>query len=159
MCARNVDRSDDHELFLEAVAGAEPLADRERRQLPAPAAKLVIAERTSSFQIDRDGGRVLGRNHGVSRSQVKKLAADCKPQAHIDLHRHTADEARARLSSFVCNASDDCILVITGKGGSVLKSVVESELSGPLADRVRAFSTAAGRDGGNGAYYVWLRVS
>jgi DNA-nicking Smr family endonuclease len=162
MSARNVDRSDDHELFLEAVAGAEPLPDRERRQAPAAPPAPVAVKRPSSFQIDRDGARVLGRNHGVSRSQVKKLATDCQPRSHIDLHRHTADNARLRLASFVRNATSDCVLVITGKGthsdgGSVLKGLVERELSGPLADRVRAFSTAAGRDGGDGAYYVWLK--
>lgn len=93
----------------------------------------------------------------------------------IDLHGMTQAQAHGALQQFITQAyarKKRCILVITGKGGKanrsdfgyaqfstgVLRERTPQWLSEPaLAHKVVAFHPAQQRDGGSGAYYVYLR--
>lgn len=89
------------------------------------------------------------------------------PEAEIDLHYHTQDEAHAALYRFLVAgqaAGRRCVLVITGKGyGSkdstgVLKAAVPRWLNEPgLRARVLALTHATTAFGGDGALFVLLR--
>lgn len=95
------------------------------------------------------------------------------PEARIDLHGKTLDQAHPALVAFILRAhSQDkrLVLVITGKGKDrdhggpipvrlgVLRHNVPHWLSvPPLAQVVLQVSEAHGSHGGGGAYYVYLR--
>jgi len=114
-----------------------------------------IAPLAAGRSADLDG-RTLDR---LRRGQLR-------PEARLDLHGMTRDQAYAALMSFVENsqaAGKRCVIVITGRGrtsegGGVLRSETPGWLNSPLVrSRVLAFATAKPRDGGAGALYVLLR--
>jgi DNA-nicking Smr family endonuclease len=86
-------------------------------------------------------------------------------QDTLDLHGTLADEAEAKIASFLREASIKrfrCIKIIHGRGlrsrnAPVLKRAVVSWLSGRYRRKVIAFVTARQCDGGLGALYVLLR--
>lgn len=96
-----------------------------------------------------------------------------KPEARIDLHGMTLDQAKPALQSFIMKSfSRDrrLVLVITGKGRQsaddgpipqrpgVLRHTVPHWLqTPPLSQMVLQISEAHIRHGGGGAYYVYLR--
>jgi DNA-nicking Smr family endonuclease len=89
------------------------------------------------------------------------------PEAEIDLHHLTQEQAHTALARFVIGsqaAGRRCVLVITGKGygsqGSigVLKTAVPRWLNEPaLRERVLALAHATPAWGGEGALLVLLR--
>jgi DNA-nicking Smr family endonuclease len=83
-----------------------------------------------------------------------------EPEARIDLHGLTQDEAHRALVRFFVRArglDQRVVLVITGKGG-VLKSMVPRWLAeADLKPLVAGISPAHIRHGGEGAFYVALR--
>ena len=95
------------------------------------------------------------------------------PEARIDLHGLTLDEAHPRLISFILRGQTRgfrLVLVITGKGRrenpyepmpdrrGVLKRQVPMWLGqAPVAQAVLQVAPAHVRHGGDGAYYVYLR--
>ncbi|MGD1881400.1 MAG: Smr/MutS family protein [Paracoccaceae bacterium] len=104
-------------------------------------------------------------------SQLKR--GKSKPEARIDLHGMTIDQAHPSLSRFILSAHSEgkrLILVITGKGKQkdqdgpipvrlgVLRQQVPQWLSlPPLSSVVLQVTEAHTRHGGGGAYYVYLR--
>jgi DNA-nicking Smr family endonuclease len=88
-----------------------------------------------------------------------------RPEARLDLHGMTQEEAHRALSHFVARAQEDglrALLVITGKGGAgrggVLREAVPRWLEEPLLrGRVLSVAPAQPKDGGGGALYVLLR--
>lgn len=97
------------------------------------------------------------------------------PEARLDLHGMTLDQAHPALAAFIMRAQAQgkrLVLVITGKGKSsddggpipvrhgVLRHAVPQWLSvPPLAQAVLQISEAHLKHGGTGAYYVYLRRS
>ena len=95
------------------------------------------------------------------------------PEARLDLHGMTLDQAHGALNRFVMNCAGQqkrLILVITGKGGmddpyetapmrrGVLRRQVPIWLSmQPLAGLVLQVAEAHQKHGGAGAFYVYLR--
>lgn len=96
-----------------------------------------------------------------------------QPDARIDLHGMTLEQAHAALNGFILRAQSQglrLVLVITGKGKTVaddgpiprrrgaLKHDVPQWLRmAPLAGAVLELREAHLRHGGSGAYYVYLR--
>lgn len=98
-----------------------------------------------------------------------------KPQARIDLHGMTMDQAQPALTAFILSSfarERRLVLVITGKGqgkdrddlgpipqrpGILRRNVPHWLQIPPLAQVVLQVSEAHGRHGGGGAYYVYLR--
>ena len=89
-----------------------------------------------------------------------------RPEARLDLHGLTQDQAHRALDRFIAQAQSTgvrSIIIITGKGrvsegGGVLRNQVPQWLNAPgIRPSILAFSPAQPRDGGAGALYVLLR--
>jgi len=110
----------------------------------------------------------------MDKNSLKKLKrGKLKPQAKLDLHGLTADEAYNSLIRFIIRSHEinkRLLLVITGKGqrsynrgngpvlGGVLKQKVPHWLrSDPISPYVLEFVEAHQKDGGAGALYVYLK--
>ena len=86
-------------------------------------------------------------------------------EARLDLHRHSVEQARTAVYTFVqdCLSNDiRCALITHGKGEgrknpALLKSCVAHWL--PQLDQVLAFHSAQKHHGSSGATYVMLRKS
>lgn len=92
------------------------------------------------------------------------------PEARIDLHGMTVEEAHAALIAFILSRQSQgkrLVLVITGKGrgdgpfpaerGILRRQVPHWLTLPPLAGAVLDVAPAHRRHGGEGAYYVYLR--
>lgn len=178
MGRRNPDRAarrpavspEDQNLFLEAIAGATPLAGRDRVRQPPIKEAIIKADplpprRKLVLELDA-AGRPSGRAEGVNRAQVAALrAGKVRVEATLDLHGDTVAAAMPRLEKFVlesARAHRRCVLVIHGKGlhsdgVAVLRDAVLHALIGELSGLVHAFSAAAPADGGEGATAILVK--
>lgn len=141
--------------------------------LPAPPAAAArpaaAAPPSSSTPVPPSAGELsVGGAPGLDQRTFQRLKRGLiAPEAEIDLHRLTQDQAHAALYRFVVAsqaAGRRCVLVITGKGyGSagavgVLKTSVPRWLNEPaLRVRVLALAYATAAWGGDGALFVLLR--
>lgn len=121
-----------------------------------------IAERVASAPVAMD-------HKAFQRLRRGKLL----PEARIDLHGMTLDEARGVLTGFILRshaAGRRLVLVVTGKGRDrdpggpiperrgVLRHNVPNWLRlPPIGQRVLQITEAHRRHGGSGAYYVYLK--
>jgi DNA-nicking Smr family endonuclease len=122
---------------------------------------------STAERLQSDG--VAMDNRAFTRLRRGKL----EPEARIDLHGMTLDQAHPELSRFILTAQARglrLVLVITGKGlredpydpmprrRGVLKTQVPMWLKmAPLAPAVLQISEAHRKHGGGGAYYVYLK--
>ncbi len=156
-------KSDKRVSLNKGVATAESL--RARREAAA-ASIAEVEDRLSGNYIGKvESNAILafqrpGIQHGVFRNlRLGKYIVE----ASLDLHRHTIDEARVALFTFIkdCQQYDiRCALITHGKGegrkeGALLKSCVDHWL--PQLDEVLAYHTAQKSHGGDGATYVLLK--
>jgi DNA-nicking Smr family endonuclease len=122
---------------------------------------------TSRFDVTDDGARIEGRRASCDPTVVRRLRrGEMVVEATLDLHGHSAGEARRALEAFVAARRAErarVLLVIHGKGEhspggrGVLRGEIGAWLSeGPAARHVRCFTTAREHDGGQGALYVML---
>jgi DNA-nicking Smr family endonuclease len=111
---------------------------------------------------DKDAEAGEGRN-GAERGLESRRLAALRPQAVLDLHGMTGEEAEAAIADFVSSSSRrglEKVLVIHGKGlhssgAPVLKKAARRALESlPLAGR---FGEADKIDGGSGALWVLIR--
>jgi DNA-nicking Smr family endonuclease len=174
-------------LFAAAMAGVEPLVDRERatrRRAPRGTAAARVRQAAAmsgdealargvgpgrSLHVAWAGEQVEGLLPGVSRRQLAELrraAGGLERAAILDLHGTTRAEARVQLERFLsltAAAGRRRICIICGRGRhsstgqAVLREAVVEWLAGPLAGLVRAFCSAPERAGGTGALCVLLR--
>ncbi len=107
------------------------------------------------------------------KKHVRLQRGKLKPEARIDLHGMTLDQAHPALLRFILSSQSQgrrLVLVITGKGQrddpydpiprrrGVLKQQVPQWLKmAPVAQAVLQVTEAHIRHGGEGAYYVYLR--
>ena len=108
-----------------------------------------------------------------ARTDARLRRGQMPIEARIDLHGNTQDEAHRRLNEFVLRAQSQgkrCVLVITGKGSSrgglrdgeanvgILRQKLPLWLSmAPLRGLVLKCYPAVQRDGGTGAWYLYLK--
>jgi DNA-nicking Smr family endonuclease len=181
--------------FHRMVAGVTPL-DRTKARIPLSQARLepsnadslrekglaveqdeaegvhehlrALVEGGTRFEVADDGRSVEGRRIDVPADWVRKLRRGLFPiDAKLDLHGVRADDARARLGTFLetkRKSGERCVLIVHGKGEhspggmGVLRGEIAAWLSqGSSSVHVAAFSTARDDDGGEGAVYVLLR--
>ena len=151
-------------LFEAAVGEVQPIAGADdaplsRRAPTAPAAGGVPAGPPPAL--------APGAATGVDARAVTRLRrGQTRPEARLDLHNHTLEQAHRALAQFIERAAADgrrCVLVITGKGrigqaGGTIRSEFPSWLNqGRLRPRILAFAEAQPKDGGAGAFYVLLK--
>lgn len=167
----------EEDAFLQAAAGAVPLAPGGRSVAP-PAPRKKAAAKQSSFatlleehiEFDMEHSRefLTGQVRGLDAKTLQKLkAGQFSIQGHLDMHGMNADQARMALSAFLRRSYMEgkrSVLVITGRGlnSPMGLGVLRQELSSwltqtPLKRIVLAFATARPRHGGSGAVYLLLR--
>jgi DNA-nicking Smr family endonuclease len=169
-------KSSEKDLFEQAMAGVEPLADR-RRALPArrpsrPGSRAArsgteLAGGSSEFRVERIGERVEGLGRGADPRLATRLkGGEYPPDDRRDLHGMTRREARQAVDDLLARARERghrSVLVIHGRGkgssgGPVLKeAVIEWLSSPPWSKRIAAFASAPPALGGAGATLVLLR--
>jgi DNA-nicking Smr family endonuclease len=169
-------KPDDEALFLSAMKDVQRPAGRsekiESAETAAPSKPPPIKTATSSVTPMPPGPKKLsplttGRSGDVDGRTLDKLKrGQLRPQARLDLHGMTQDEAHRELVSFMAEAQaagKRCVIVVTGRGrlsegGGVLRNQTPNWLNAPaIRARILAFATAQSRDGGSGALYVLLR--
>lgn len=164
--------------FRAAVGKVRPVTTRRvplRPPPPPPSARFRRADDAAVLDeslhgpgpdAGSDAGEALiYRRPGISLQVLRDLKRGrFRIQDELDLHGLTAREAKPALLGFMAGvlARDlRCVRIVHGKGlrsgpaGPVLKSRLNRWL--PQWDRVVAFTSAPGRDGGTGALYVLLR--
>jgi DNA-nicking Smr family endonuclease len=153
--ARRPTSDEEHALFKTALGDAKPLRGRARvtappranaRTPPPPPKPPVYLERPA----DPIGGH---RAADLRRGRTE-------PEARIDLHGMTHDDAYRALIGFLTKAQGEdkrVVLVVTGKGG-VLREALPLWLGqSDLKPLVSGVSEAHVKHGGSGAFYVSLR--
>ena len=172
---------DEARLFLEAMAGTEPIRDRAEVKPPEGVLPKIVDENAESlaqlselvsgqgpFDIADSDEFIEGHAPGVDRSLMRAVRrGDFSVQGHLDLHGMTRAEAKEAVEKFITEARrahKRCVLVVHGRGLNskdqipVLKDAVRGWLQrGRIAHSVLAFATARPHDGGAGAVYVVLR--
>ncbi|MBM2575539.1 Smr/MutS family protein [Jannaschia sp. Os4] len=147
--------------------------------IPAPQPKLRIGSRAPKRPPANDFAAPVEQE--VSRQPLrmdakrhrKMTAGKLAPEAKLDLHGMTLAQAQPRLTRFVMDGHAKglrLLLVVTGKGKrrdedgpiptrhGVLRHQVPTWLGmAPLAPLVLQVRTAHRTQGGQGAYYVYLR--
>lgn len=109
-----------------------------------------------------------GTAPGLDKRTAQRLRrGQIRVEARIDLHGMTQAEAHRNLSEFLkssANLGRRCVLVITGKGmrGGAGTGVLRSEFPRwlnevALRPLILSFASAQPKDGGGGAFYVYLR--
>lgn len=156
-------------MFHEAIAGATPLAGRDRVPLPPTRGAIIKPDPLpprAALTLEGTAGDVCARGPGVNRAQVAELrAGKVRVEETVDLHGHTVAQALPLLERFLVDsarARRRCVLVVHGKGThsgglAVLRDAVIAALAGEMSGLVRAFTTAAPADGGSGATIVLVR--
>ena len=172
------DKTSDHGLFRQAVAGARRL--RQDKISPQPARRKPVPEQSrretravladSLFDPYADseietGEELLYLRPGVQQRVWRKFQrGQYAIEAELDLHGCTVEQARPRVAEFVQSAQAArrrCVRIIHGKGLSsqgklpVLKGKVNAWLR--QTDAVLGFCSARRNDGGTGAVYVLLK--
>ncbi|WP_439122077.1 Smr/MutS family protein [Marivita sp.] len=184
-------RPDEQELWQKVTHSTTPLPQALRRAAETP--KPVVRRKSEPEKMDLPtafgiGSRASKTPHGqITTPQPTpkaKPAMDTKtygkmrrgklvPEARIDLHGMTLDQAHPALTRFILTSYSRgfrLVLVITGKGErddphdpmprqrGILKRQVPMWLRmAPLNTAVLDVSEAHIRHGGGGAYYVYLR--
>jgi DNA-nicking Smr family endonuclease len=178
------ERSDEHEIFLSAVADVQPLVAEPRVAAPPPSFLLVkapvseeaealarlsdLVSGAGEFDVSDSTEYIEGAVVGLDRRILRRLRrGEFAYQAAIDLHGMSAAAARAAVEAFIKGAvlvGHRCVLIVHGRGHNskdnvpVLKARLMSWLShGRIGRVVLAFTSARPADGGAGAVYVLLR--
>jgi len=174
-------------LFRRAMQDVEPLSDRKSGReiipdkegagtVPPPRDEEAkyrrylqdLVQGRVEFDIQLTNEYFQGSIKGLDSKIMHKLkAGQYSPEAHLDLHGLTSEEAWHLLVDFIKEsymAGKRCLLVIPGRGKnsplgrSVLREQIQNWLTrDPLKRVLLAFSTAQPRHGGSGALYVLLR--
>ncbi len=176
-----VDDETDARLWHHVVRAVEPLAGRDRLQpsvqLPEQPKVKTAAPRARPRSVAHVPVRPAvtpastpdlapGAAPGLDRRTATRLRrGQLSIDARLDLHGHSREAAHGALGRFLRAAQDRgarCALVITGKGrmgeGGVIRGALPGWLNDPgLRPIIVAFAQAQPRDGGSGAYYVYLR--
>ena len=117
-----------------------------------------------------------GANGLDKRTKEKLIKGKMPIEGRIDLHGMTQNQAQHHLISFIqqsYHAQKRCVLVVTGKGsrhkedtgivserserGVLRARLTEWLYNTPLSHIVLSHSHATPRDGGSGAFYIYLK--
>jgi DNA-nicking Smr family endonuclease len=165
---------DERALFLETLKGARPLKKAIKRKALArtSAPKLEKAE-TSAKPRKRE--YIIVKPEGPKAPPLKEQftppaigghraahlrRGKLEPEAKLDLHGFTQDEAYSALQRFLMRAKDmqfRVVLVITGKGGILRESVPRWLAQSEFRMLISGVTEAHVRHGGGGALYVSVR--
>jgi len=181
---------EEHALWAKVIATAEPITEKPESApaiLPERPAPLEATASPAALWVARphrvqprvtvdlaNGADATKVNPHMDRRRFEKLRRGrMLPEARLDLHGMTRDDAHGALIAFILDAHARglrLVLVITGKGRpgreddlaphrqGVLRHSVPHWLNAPpLHARVLQIAPAHARHGGTGALYVYLR--
>jgi len=173
---RPVLNPDDEELFLSLMKDVQRQTETsKKRHYTGPSVAKTIFSRNPEIKRNSPLMRpnrntaplAAGRSADLDKRTLERLRRGLlRPEARLDLHGMTQDQAYPSLMSFLeasQAAGKRCVIVITGRGrmrdgGGILRKEAPGWLNSSTArSRVLAFATARPRDGGVGALYVLLR--
>jgi DNA-nicking Smr family endonuclease len=182
-------RPEERELWQKVAHTATPLPEALRREKKAMKAPIRPSPDPEPVALSRAFGIVAKNRQSLAQDTApqktgpvmdkktfgKMRRGKLVPEARIDLHGMTLDQAHPALSRFILTTyarGFRLVLVITGKGQQddghdflprqrgVLKRQVPMWLRmAPLNSAVLDVSEAHVRHGGGGAFYVYLRRS
>lgn len=167
-------RTEERDLFEEAMREVQPLPDRTGSGVPPPRRRPIRRRpgatrvpRDARFDVEVTGERLRGRIPGFDLRQVRRLeAGELPPEISVDLHGFPRVEARGALRDAfrqARRAGFRTVQVIHGRGlgseaGPVLKAALPGWLAEPpLGTWILAFASAPPPLGGPGATLVLLR--
>ena len=155
------------EEFDKAMSGVAPLKGRTERQPPEPpsAPKKSAPKRPATVPTAAPETLKPGAATGSDgRTMTKLRRGQIRPEARLDLHGKTLEEAQRAVSAFVAESQSDrqrCVLIITGKGargeGPIRRNLPDWLNAPGTRPRVAGFEQAQQMDGGEGAFYVLLK--
>jgi DNA-nicking Smr family endonuclease len=167
-------REDEARLFEAAMREVEPLTGRRDEALdktaakkapkvirPAAAPPTPPSRRTAMPELRRGIPADLD-----ARTMERLRRGRLRPEARLDMHGMTQDEAHQALTGFIAasrNAGRRCVILITGRGraklgGGILREQTPRWLNlHPTRGNILGFAEAQPKDGGSGALYVLLR--
>ena len=124
----------------------------------APSRRAPTAPKTGGVPARPPRALAPGAATGVDARAVTRLRrGQTRPEARLDLHNHTLEQAHRVLAQFIERAAADgrrCVLVITGKGsigqpGGTIRGEFPIWLNhSRLRPRILAFAEAQPKDGG-----------
>ncbi len=171
---RRAVRDDETRLFEAAMRGVEPLADRggevpdgtgakaaPTNKRPGPAPPPPPPKRAPMPELR--AGRAADLD---ARTMERLRRGRLRPEARLDMHGMTQDEAHRAMASFIAasrSAGRRCVILITGRGraklgGGILREQTPRWLNlQPTRGNILGFAEAQPKDGGAGALYVLLK--
>ena len=156
----------DRALFLAAVGEARPVGGDDAGPTggaPAPRRAAPPPQPVDAPPPTLAPGAATGVD---ARAVLRLRRGQTRPQARLDLHGHTLEQAHRAVVQFIERAASGgrrCVLVITGKGSiGQATATIRGEFprwlnQARLRPRILAFAEAQPRDGGAGAFYVLLK--
>ncbi len=169
MARRGKDGGVDEEgLWALVAADITPLKGRKAPAPPlSPTGTVKAAPRTAAARAAPVRTPVMTAPQGRDmdrRTEQKLVRGQMEIEATIDLHGHgqaAAHDAFLRFLSEARRRGYRCVLAITGKGkdgrGILRARIQEWVNEAPLKDFVLKAVPARQRDGGHGAFYIFLR--
>jgi len=173
--------SNDDDLFRQMMSDVKPLSNKKLAKQRIPPNKPRLSPKpcisntqniTATSLVPRDHVPEVAPEEslfftrgGLRHRQLHRFKrGDLRPEARLDLHGFTLEEAAALLPRFLSNAQSSkqrCVCIIHGKGYRSAKGrpVLKAQINQWLRDIpfVLAFSSAQAKDGGMGAVYVLLQ--
>lgn len=157
---------EDAALWRGVMKDTAPLHGRAADRKPPPDAPARTGAAPQA-QVSRRGSAAAAAPGGVDRRTQQRLRRGQIPiDSRLDLHGMTRSQAHDALTRGLAAAQahgERCVLVITGKGeidgerGVLRRSAPRWLGEGENAARVLDMAPARARDGGAGAFYVYLR--
>lgn len=157
----------DAKIWNEAIKDIKKLSKKSIRVLQYVEDKpIVINSTNNAIQPTRIQHQILNDKTNISRKVNKNIdGGKISPQAIIDLHGMTEDQAYNAFSNFVHKSYNQqlrFVLAITGKGTierpSILNAKIKLWVNLPqINPYILRFSQASVKHGGKGAFYIILR--
>lgn len=170
---------EDDGLWEEYVRDIEPMPRAEKKNIASTVIK-PPSKPAAKKEISRPAPKITQKAPIQSpqldaRTETRLRRGQISIEARIDLHGRTQEQAHKSLNSFLqkCyHAGMRCVLVITGKGNNALRDdgelfaprrgVIKQMLphwiaQSPLNAIVLKSQVAQIKDGGEGAYYIYLK--
>ena len=164
-------------LWSELVKNITPLKKQPFPEKPFKRIRIHSNSQESAVRLNAFGMSDLqkGDTSAMDKANGTRLKkGKIRPQARLDLHGLTAEQAYNALERFIVreyNRASKCVVVVTGRGRAVMDEdghlvintgVLYQELTKwlncpDIRGYVVSFTQAVEKDGGEGAVYVYLR--
>lgn len=143
---------------------SQRLAKQPNRNEKPSMARSFAAETKENISESRKNNKP---NQDLDRATFTKLRkGKMVPEARLDLHGMREEQAYQSFARFIASSKASglrCLLVITGKGkspnssGALRRALPLWIESARFSSLILAYSPAARKDGGDGAWYILLR--